>query len=288
VTEPRKPLLEDMTWPEARVAAGAKRVVLLPVGAIEQHGPHLPVDVDNRIVTWLCDEAARRRPDLLMSVPPIHYGFNEHNMGFPGTVSVEVRNFLGYVGDVVRSFVRQGHTRVILVNGHGSNSMLCALVAREVVNGSDDALVAALDHWSLAAELGAQIRESPRGGIAHACEYETSWYLHLRPDGVDMDKAVADVLAARSKYVWVDTIAGDGPIALIDDWSRVSNGSGVEGDPRTATAEKGERFAEEELRVLTEFAEEFLAMAVPARRDYTARGTAENAWYARPREEEQA
>ena len=67
-----KPLLENMTWPEARRAAQASRVVLLPVGAIEQHGPHLPVDVDNRIVTWLCDEAARQRPDLIMSVQPIH------------------------------------------------------------------------------------------------------------------------------------------------------------------------------------------------------------------------
>ena len=83
-----KALLETMTWPEARRAAqNGGRVVLLPVGAIEQHGPHLPVDVDNRIVVWLCDEAAKRRPDLIMSVPPIHYGFNEHNMGFPGTVT---------------------------------------------------------------------------------------------------------------------------------------------------------------------------------------------------------
>jgi creatinine amidohydrolase len=75
-----KPLLETMTWPEARRAAEkGGRVVLLPVEAIEQHGPHLPVDVDNRIVTWLCDEAARRCPELIVSVPPIHYGFNEHN-----------------------------------------------------------------------------------------------------------------------------------------------------------------------------------------------------------------
>ena len=116
-----KPLLEAMTWPEARRAAeNGGRVVLLPVGAIEQHGPHLPVDVDNRIVTWLCDEAARRCPELIVSAPPIHYGFNEHNMGFPGTITVGMEPFLNYVTDVCLSFVRQGHTRVVLVNGHGS------------------------------------------------------------------------------------------------------------------------------------------------------------------------
>jgi creatinine amidohydrolase len=274
-----KSRLEDMTWPEARVAAQRGRVVLLPVGAIEQHGPHLPVDVDNRIVTWLCDEAARRRADLLLSAPPIHYGFNVHNMGFPGTVSVEVRHFLGYVGDVVESFVKQGHDRVVLVNGHGSNSMLCALIAREVVNRNEDALVAAIDHWALAREIAPEIRESPRGGAAHACEYETSWYLHLNPEAVDMSAAVSDVLAPRSRFVWVDTLAGDGPVALIDDWTRVSNGSGVEGDPLTANAEKGRAFAEEELRNLIAFSEDFRAMNVPPRRDYTARGTDPNPWY---------
>ena len=269
----RKYLLETMTWPEARRASlDGGRVVLLPVGAIEQHGPHLPVDVDNRIVTWLCDEAARRRPDLIVSAPPIHYGFNEHNMGFPGTVSVEVEHFIGYVYDVCRSFVRQGHTRVVLVNGHGSNAMPCALVARRVVNTSEDALAAAINHWALARDLAGRIRETPRGGMAHACEYETSWYLFLKPDLVLMDRAVADMLEQRSRFIWVDIMAGDGPVALIDDWSRVSNGSGVEGDPATASAEKGRRYAEEEVTSLIAFCEDFKVMTVEPRRNYTARG----------------
>lgn len=275
-----KPLLETMTWPEARRAAlNGGRVVLLPVGAIEQHGPHLPVDVDNRIVTWLCDEAARRRPDLILSVPPIHYGFNVHNMGFPGTVSVEVENFVNYVYDVCRSFVKQGHTRVVLINGHGSNSMPCALVARKLVNESEDALAAAINHWSLARELAARIRETPTGGMAHACEYETSWYLFLDASLVYMDKRVPDMVDHHTSFVWVDLMAGDGPAALIDDWSRLSNGSGVEGDPTTASAEKGALYAEEEVTNLIRFCEEFKAMEVKPRRDYTARGSDANPYY---------
>lgn len=274
-----KPLLESMTWPEARRAAeNGGRVILLPVGAIEQHGPHLPVDVDNRIVTWLCDEAARQRPDLLLSVPPIHYGFNQHNMGFPGTISVEVEHFINYVYDVCHSFVRQGHNRVVLVNGHGSNAMPCALVARQIVNRTEDALAAVVNHWSLARDLASRIRETPTGGIAHACEYETSWYLYLQPEAVDMTKAVPDMLARRTAYTWVDLMAGDGPVALIDDWSRVSNGSGVEGDPRTATAEKGRLFAEEEVRQLIAFCEEFKHLETPPRRNYTARGKDPNSY----------
>lgn len=275
-----KPLLERMTWPEARRAAlNGGRVVLIPVGAIEQHGPHLPVDLDNRIVTWLCDEAARRRPDLIMSVPPIHYGFNEHNMGFPGTISVEVENFVNYVYDVCRSFVRQGHTRIVLINGHGSNSMPCALVARKVVNNSEDALAAAINHWSLAADLAAKIRESGKGGMAHACEYETSWYLFMDPDNVQMDKAVPDIIQHQSDFVWVDIMSGDGPVALIDDWSRLSNGSGVEGDPATASAEKGKLYAEEEVTKLIQFCQQFKAQKVHPRRNYTARGSDPNPYY---------
>lgn len=271
-TATTKHRLEDMTWPEARQAAVAGRVVLVPVGAIEFHGPHLPIDVDNRIVTWLCDEASRRRSELLVSAPPIHYGFNAHNMGFPGTINVGFENFIAYVTDVVRSFVDQGHDRVVLVNGHGSNAMLCALVARNVVNTTDDGLVAAVSHWSLARELAAEIRESPRGGMAHACEYETSWYLMLDPGAVRMELAVADMLESRSRFVWVDLMMGDGPVALIDDWSRVSNGAGVEGDPTTASADKGVRFAEEEVTNLISFCDEFRAMKVAPRRNYTARG----------------
>lgn len=268
-----KPLLETMTWPEARQAAlDGGRVVLLPVGAIEQHGPHLPVDVDNRIVVWLCNEAARRRPDLILSVPPIHYGFNEHNMGFPGTITVDFDHFIHYVYDVCRSFVRQGHTRIVLVNGHGSNHMPCALVARRIVNETEDALAASLSHWSLASELAAKMRETPVGGMAHACEYETSWYLFLDPSLVNMERAVSDMVARRSRFVWVDLMAGTGPVLFTDDWSRYSNGSGVEGDPMTASAEKGRIYAEEEVTNLIRFCEEFKKMEVLPRRNYTARG----------------
>ena len=275
-----QPLLERMTWPEARRAAlDGGRVVLLPVGAIEQHGPHLPIDVDNRIVLWLCNEAAQRRPDLIVSAPPIHYGFNEHNMGFPGTITVAIEHFINYVFDVCNSFVRQGHTRIVLINGHGSNAMPCALIARRIVNESSDALAAAISHWNLARDLAAEIRETELGGMAHACEYETSWYLFLDPAAVKMDLAVPDVMPMRTSFTWADLMAGDGPVAFTDDWSRVSNGSGVEGDPRTASVEKGQRYAETEVTNLIHFCEEFKALPTLPRRNYTARGNDENPYY---------
>src|SRR5207237_8481615 len=93
-----------------------------------------------------------------------------------------------------------------------------------------------------------------------------------------MERAVPDLLERRTDYTWVDLMAGDGPVALIDDWSRVSNGSGVEGDPTTASSEKGRRYAEEEVTNLIRFCEEFKAMEVAPRRNYTARGHDANPW----------
>src|SRR4051794_35029019 len=116
-----KSLFAEMTWPEVRKAVGERRVVLIPIGAIEQHGRHLPVDTDNVFAEEICGRAAERAPDAILSVPPIHYGFNDHNMDFPGTISVKMQHFIDYCFDVAASLAHQGFRRIILVNAHGSN-----------------------------------------------------------------------------------------------------------------------------------------------------------------------
>src|SRR3954454_6720011 len=129
-----KHLYATMTWEEVNEAVEDGRMVLIPVAAIEQHCRHLPIDMDNVAVTHICDRAAEQRPDLLLSVPPIHYGFNEHNMDFPGTITVQMETFLNYCADVADSFARQGFTRILFVNGHGSNAGLLNYAARKVTN----------------------------------------------------------------------------------------------------------------------------------------------------------
>jgi creatinine amidohydrolase len=140
-------------------------------------------------------------------------------------------------------------------------------------------LAAAISHWNLARDLAAQIRETPVGGMAHACEYETSWYLFLDPENVQMELATPDVMARRTSFTWVDLMGGEGPVAFTDDWSRISNGSGVEGDPMTATIEKGRHYAEEEVNNLVRFCEEFKGLPTLPRRNYTARGQDANPYY---------
>src|SRR5438552_5505751 len=118
-------LLSKMTWEETATAVRERRVVLVPVGAIEQHGPHLPVDVDNLLIVTLCEEAARRNPDLLACAMHIPYGYNAHNMGFPGTVSIRQQVFIDYCSDVCASYAHHGFGYILLINAHGT-TITCA------------------------------------------------------------------------------------------------------------------------------------------------------------------
>ncbi len=261
----------ELTWHEVNQAARANRVVLLPIGCIEQHGPHLPLDVDNVIVEYLCEELARRRPELALVAPAIPYGFNVHNLGFPGCLNANIESMLAYVYDVAHSITVSGFRKVLLVNGHGSNPDICRLAARKVVNTSE-AHCAFVSWWDIIADYLRSARDSVYpGGMAHACEIETSLYLHIRPEGVNMSRAVADVQSPRLRHAWVD-LAGSGPVHLVDDWSRRS-ATGVEGDPTQASAEKGRRAAELVIQRLAEFCEDFRADPVLPRRDFTIRGT---------------
>jgi creatinine amidohydrolase len=212
-------LYRHLTWPEVREAAAQKKVILIPVAAVEQHGHHLPVDMDNVAVEYVTEEAARRSDGLMLVVPMIHYGFNEHNMGFPGTVSIRMDVFTDFCYDVGTSFARQGFDRIIYVNGHGSNQMLCNLVARRLVNTSS-ALAASIPYWALSRESVERLRESKSpGGMSHGCEYETSIYLHLKPESVKLDKMVVEYPYVNSRFVYTDLFASP-PVHFVNRyWS---------------------------------------------------------------------
>lgn len=248
-------LYRHLTWTEVRDAAAQNKVILIPAAAIEQHGYHLPIDTDNLAVEHVTEEAARRSNGLILVAPMIHYGFNEHNMGFPGTINIREQVFMDFCYDVGHSFVRQGFDRIMYVNGHGSNQMLCNLVARRLVN-TTPALAAAMAYWNLSKEAVNKLRESEfPGGMAHGCEFETSIYMHLRPELVQADKMVAERPSNLSRFIY-DDLFGSGPVHFVNRWSRVTS-SGVKGDPFKATAAKGEAFTESAISNLIEFAKTF-------------------------------
>jgi creatinine amidohydrolase len=169
--------------------------------------------------------------------------------------------------------VRQGFDRIVFVNGHGSNQMLCNLAARRIVN-TTRALAGAVAHWALAREAVDRLRESEfPGGMAHACEFETAMYMYLKPDLVQMDKMTPRETPSRINQFIFDDLFGSGPVHMVNRWSRVTQ-TGVEGDPMLATPEKGKAFAECAINNLVEFARLFREMQVTPEVDLNYRNGA--------------
>ncbi len=263
----RKHLFATMTWPEVNEAIAERRVAVIPVGAIEQHGPHLPIDTDNVFVVSICETAAERAPETLVALPAIHYGFNDHNMDFPGTVSIKMQHFIDYCFDLGASLAYHGFRRILWVNGHGSNGPLCDLIARRVTNETE-ALSGSINHWELAWDvIMEQVEAGPRG-VDHACEWETSEYLYLRPELVRKDLIKDEFAPDRGGPRWLyPNVAGGTWVHFMNNWSRMSD-SGINGAASLATAEKGKAMIETTIARLIEVGRDFKALADVPRVDH--------------------
>lgn len=263
---------DELTWSEINQAVEAMKVVLLPIGSTEQHGCHLPLDVDNFLARSVCVATARRAPREVLVMPTIPYGYNEHALDFPGTIHVTYHHFIEYCLDVCKSVVYAGFDRLILVDGHGSNEHLCEFIARRATLETD-ALVASTMWTNLAVEAFEKVRESGPGGAAHACELETSAYLYLEPSRVQMDRAEDHYGGAAgsegSRFLHVDLTKGWGPMKLVR-WTSSATPNGVSGAPTLATAEKGRAVVEGAADNLLAFIREFRRMEKGERVDHRA------------------
>jgi creatinine amidohydrolase len=262
----RKPYLyQHLTWPEMRQAVEAQPVVIQPIGSVEDHGYHLPLDTDNFLIWSICEAAAQAAPGEILLLPQIPYGFETHHMDIPGTIDIQMEHLLHFVLDVTKSVARHGFRHILIADGHGSNMPILDLVARRTILETE--AVCGCFIWpSLAAQVIGELRESPvPGGMAHACELETSVYLHLDRERVQMKKAVKEMNLPPSKFIWLDLMRGS-PVLLMDHWTRFS-ASGVVGDPTLATPEKGKRIFDAVVAGLVELVREFKSRPRGERRD---------------------
>ena len=181
---------EKLTWPEINDAVDLGKVCVVPCGAVEQHGPHLPLDVDLVCPGGVARGAGQAIPDKMLVLPIVAYGYTGHVMDFPGTINNDFEHFMHHVLDITKSLAYHGFKKIILLNGHGSNMPNLDLVARRT-NLETDAECICCAWWNL---LAVDKTFMPRwrqskfpGGCAHACELETSMYLYLDGDNVRKD-----------------------------------------------------------------------------------------------------
>lgn len=248
---------EALTWPELDEAISLAKVIILPVGSTEQHGHHLPQDVDTKLASSVAYEAARRAPEQVLVLPPVSYGYTHHVMDFPGTINIEPSTFVRYLLDITRSVAYHGFKRIIIINGHGSNHPLVEQAGRQT-NLQTDALCLTLSWWNLISDYwNEEVRTSViPGGCAHACELETSMYLHVDGESVRVDRTAGNIpdymkLPGGEKWQYVDLTAGTGPATIVD-WTSGYTETGAFGEPEKATAEKGRLVFE---RAVSEFNE---------------------------------
>lgn len=224
---------ERLTAPELRALAGRDALVVLPVASLEQHGPHLPVWTDSFIghaVAVRAAELARDVPAVVL--PPLWLGLSEHHLPFGGTITVDYATFHGILRCVCRSLLADGFRRLFLFNSHGGNIDPLAVSARELAHEFGLAVATTTITHVAAAEIPRIL--TAQAGIQHACEGETSLWLHLDPAQVRHDQVAHSVSPGGGV---------EPPAGVSRFWSFAERApvTGVRGDPRAATAEKGER-----------------------------------------------
>jgi creatinine amidohydrolase/Fe(II)-dependent formamide hydrolase-like protein len=241
-------LLAELTWPEAERRLGEVDIALLPVGAIEQHGPHLPLDTDAWDAEHMCREVARRcsepRPLVLPLIP---YGVSYHHQDFPGTLSVGPDTLARLVYEIGMSAARNGISKLIIVNGHGGN-MPTLQYAAQMIN-RDAHIFTCVDTGETSDTDVARLAET--SADVHAGEIETSTSLATRPELVDVTRLRKFVPKFSSRYLDFSSEYG---VEWYAHTSRISE-SGVLGDPTKATAEKGRAMWEAMIGHLTDFVE---------------------------------
>ena len=240
----------DFTAPALRGFAQRDAIVIVPLGATEQHGPHLPVMVDARLVTEAAMRTARKldaKGFPVLVTPTIWTGFSEHHMELGGTITIDFATFHGLVRGVVRSLVRHGFRRICLLNGHGGNIAPLTVVVSELTVELHVPLVT-LCYFEMAPEAMREILEHQTSTL-HACESETSMMMATEPGLVRRDR-LAEAVGPDHDRPEIEAIVGP----RIFRWQALNARArnGVIGAGWAATPEKGERLLEAQSTAIAE------------------------------------
>lgn len=229
-----------MTQMEAEDAIVRKCPVIIPTGATEAHGPHMPLDTDTHQADHMAVLLAERINAVVS--PPLAFGVSKTFENFSGTISLSIPTYQTMLFEIGSALIRQGFEHIIILNGNRPNGTANDAVARHLVDELDEAFtfkVSAVSYWEPAAEKINAMRKSSPGGMGHGCEYEAGFQLATRPHLVKMDR----LKDAHYGPVGWDLVAPTSPIRTYTRRPRPLAGhAAIFGDPTHATAEAGAEF----------------------------------------------
>jgi len=248
-------LLGELTWPEAKIRFKEMDVALLPVGSLEQHGPHLPLDVDAFDAQYLsrqvAEACAEPKPVVLPLIP---YGVAYHHEDFSGTISINPDTLSRLVYEIGMSAARHGITKLIIINGHGGNSPALHFAAQMI--NRDAHIFTCVDTGETSDPDINELTQTPND--VHAGEIETSTTLATRPHLVRMKEMRKFVPRFSSRYL---NFSSRRSVGWYAHTSKISP-YGVLGDPTKANQDKGERIWELMIRNLVEFIEDLKSLSL--------------------------
>lgn len=252
--------LGRMSWAEIdEVRNRPELVVLLPVGTVEQHGPHLPVNADGLVANFVSCKVAENTKSLV--APPLYYGCSTAHRNFPGTLSLRAESFKAILADVCGALAQTGFRRLVIVNNHGGNEPYVEEVARDL-RRHQAMLVGGIYPWHLGFDLVRDVIPSPETTYGHGGEPETSAMMAMFPEDVQMERArpggYSEFHGLRARAYTTVSVPGQphGWAHLYLDANDVAP-AGVTGDPMRARREYGEVWVRRMVEFGVSFVEAF-------------------------------
>ena len=235
--------LTEMTWPEVEEALATARLAIIPVGAHEQHGPHMNESCDAVLAEAMARKLGERLFPLAIVTPTVNMGVSPHHMNFPGTITLRPETLLAVLRDMVTSLKQHGLTRFLFLNGHGGN--------QSTLNLATQSLSQELGVECYYAKTTASATESIKAHVdsklyGHSCEREVSEALYLAPHLVRQDRLVKGDIVEDGRW---QALRPGQPVQGFYFYEEMTRNGNI-GDATKASLAIGEAIVEEALAKL--------------------------------------
>ena len=252
-----KKQLQELSWAEFEELQKEIDTILIPIGSVEQEGPHLPLGVDTIVALDIANMVAEKARVIV--APPIWVGYSDWHSSFPGNLSLRLETLIQMLRELCQGFIEYGFKRLVFMNPHAGNETPISVVATEL-RKEHGAKVAMINLWALANEMAQGIEKLNEKAFRHGGEIMTSVMLALHPEMVDMNKAQAEQPESGTKNLIQKTstrVQFKNCHVSIYRLSKEVTKSGVMGNPMGASKEKGEEIISRWVNYVTDFLKEF-------------------------------
>ena len=232
--------LIDQTYEDLQEYVAKNAIVVLPVGTIEEHGKHLPIGTDYDIAKFVGDEIGKQLsaeiPLLIME--SVWAGYSPKAMTkWPGIMRLRTRTFIDMMVDVCSSIIEMGFKKIVMLDCHGQHAPFLNVVTKEIAD-KYGLYIVSTSPLNFSLEGFNKVRTSPRGGVCHACEWETSIMLKCS-DYVKTDRIIDEPITYHSDFVAGDGAMG-GQRVVWSTWGLQKSKTGIYGSPSHGSKEKAD------------------------------------------------